>query len=69
MEREESDIVEKYEGLLIKEDDVVKLMARVGARIVETCQSAVEKSKNYDESIVEKHAKMRKVLVDLLNHK
>ena len=44
-------------------------MARVGARIVETCQSAVEKSKNYDESIVEKHTKMRRSLIELLNHK
>ena len=32
--REEVEIVEKYEGLAVKEDGVVKLMTRVGARIV-----------------------------------
>lgn len=63
LEREELEIVEKYEGLAVKEDGVVKLMTRVGARIVETCQSAVEKCKNYDESIVEKHTKMRRGLI------
>lgn len=63
------EICEKYEGIAVKDDGVGKLMTRVGARIVETCQNAVEKCKHYDESVVERHTKMRKALIVLLNHR
>lgn len=29
----------------------------------------MEKCKHYDETVVEKHTKMRKVLIELLNHR
>lgn len=53
----------------MREDGVVKLMTRVGARILEICQSSIDKCKVYDETLIEKHMKMRRTLIEHLNQK
>lgn len=69
METEEKDIIEKYEGAVVSFEEIVKLMGRVGARVLETCQSSLDKCKSLDEELVEKHHKMKTTLVKLLNQK
>jgi hypothetical protein len=44
-------------------------MVRVGARILETYQYSIDKCKSLDEELIEKHSKVKTVLIKLLNQK
>lgn len=44
-------------------------MGRVGARILETCQSSQDKCKLLDDELTEKHLKMKNALIKIINQK
>lgn len=44
-------------------------MGRVGARLLETYQSSIDKCKSLDEDLLDKHLKMRASLIKILNQK
>lgn len=69
MRSEEQEITEKYEGNVVDYESIFKLMGRVGARVLETCQYSLDKCKALDDSLFEKHAKMKSQLVKLLGQK
>ncbi len=54
---------------MVSFEGVVKLMGRVGARLLETYQASIDKSKSLDEGIIDKHLKMKAALVKILNQK
>ena len=60
---------EKYEGNVVKFEEIMKLMVRVGARILETYQASIDKCKAFDEELFEKFSKTKTTLVKLIHHK
>ena len=65
----EQQIREKYLSAVVSFEEVLKLMGRVGARLIETYQSSFDKCKSYDEELIVKHLKMKTALVKILNQK
>lgn len=62
-------MAEKYEAAVVSYEGVVKLMGRVGARLLETYQASIDKCKSLDEELIDKHLKMKAALVRILNQK
>ena len=44
-------------------------MGRVGARVLETCDTFLEKSKAFDKDLIEKYREMKSELVKLIHQK
>ena len=44
-------------------------MGRVGARVLETCQYSLDKCKPLDDTLTDKHSKMKSQLIKLLGQK
>lgn len=59
----------KYEGSAVSFQEIIKLMGRVGARILETCQCSQDKCKLLDEDLTERHIKMKNALIKIINQK
>lgn len=69
MEVEEAEIKAKYEGSIVSFEEIIKLMGRVGVRLLETYQASIDKSKSFDEDLTDKHLKMKASLIKILNQK
>lgn len=63
------EMAEKYESAVVSFEGVVKLMGRVGVRLLETYQASIDKSKSLDEDLIQKHLKMKAALIRILNQK
>lgn len=48
-------MIDKYACVASSDQNILKLMSRVSARILEVCQSSLEKIKHLDEAIIPKH--------------
>ncbi len=67
--KEEEEILGKYDQATVRFESVIKLMARVVTRILETNQTFIDKVKSYDEGCIEPFAKMKNILTKLINNK
>ena len=66
---QEKQIIEKYQGNIVNYEIIFKLMGRVGARVLETCQYSLDKCKALDDTLSDKHSKMKSQLIKLLGQK
>lgn len=69
IEEEQKEIQEKYDASTVSFEEIIKLMGRVGARILETYQYSIDKCKSFDEELMDKHLKMKAALIKMLNQK
>lgn len=64
---EEDEIREKYFCAVSGDLNVVKLLGRVTARVLEICQVSMEKGKFLDPGITDKYNQFKSVLLGSLN--
>ena len=64
---EEEEIKEKYACAMSGDQNIVKLLGRVTARVLEICQSSMEKGKFLDSSLTEKYTQFKTGLLSSLN--
>lgn len=69
IEEEQKEIQDKYDSSPVSFEEILKLMGRVGARILETYQYSIDKCKSFDEELLDKHLKMKATLIKMLNQK
>lgn len=69
IDHEQQEIQLKYDSSPVCFEEILKLMGRVGARILETYQYSIDKCKSFDEELLERHLKMKAALIRMLKDK
>lgn len=64
---EEEEIKEKYSCAMSGDQNIVKLLGRVTARVLEICQASMEKGKFLDSTLTEKYGQFKTGLLSSLN--